>query len=551
VARSLATTRAHLEVRAAVVARTRAELLPRLAALCGVGPVASARPGEARLALLFTGQGSQRAGMGRELATSFPAFREALDEVVAGFAAHLPRSLREVMFAEVSSDAAALLAQTAFTQPALFALEVALYRLGESFGLRPELLLGHSIGELAAAYVAGVFSLSDACALVAARGRLMQDLPPGGVMVSLEASEAELLPLLLDRAGELDLAALNGPWSTVISGEEDAVFAVARAMEARGRKATRLGVSHAFHSPRMEPMLAELRRLACRLRFRPPQIQIVSSVTGRRASAEELCSPDYWVKQARQPVRFLDAMRVLGSEGITTYLELGPQGVLAALGQECLSQDVRESAAFLPALRRDGSEAAALVTAMGGLHVRGHALDWAAYFATSGARRVTLPTYPFQRQRYWLSATPRSSARAAEETAEAMLRRLLGQGALSAAARAALPEILTALSTGRDAVARADVAGWFHQLQWRPVSLGVAHGDGEWLILDAGDAGDGGDAAAVATALRRCGGTVATRSLTADADPAAGDDLLSGALRGVVFLAGSGAGAPARFLKVL
>ena len=408
VAYSLATTRSHFERRAVVVVSDRAALLDALGALAQGHPAPDVVLGEAqiegKLALLFTGQGSQRPGMGRDFYEAFPAFRASLDAVCAHLDVHLGRSLREILFAAEGSEDAALLDQTAFTQTALFALEVALFRLVETWGLKPDLLLGHSIGELVAAHVAGVLSLEDACTLVAARARLMQALPQGGAMVSLQASEEEVGPLFVGREDRVAIAALNGPLSTVVAGDEDAVLEVARHIEALGRKTTRLRVSHAFHSPRMEGMLEAFRRVAGGLTFHPPRIPIISNITGKRATAEELGSPGYWVRHARQAVRFVDGVRTLEAEGVTSFLELGPQGVLCAMAQGCLSEEAQTGTAFLPALRNDRPEVQTLTAALGGLHARGHELDWKVFFAPFRARRVPLPTYAFQRERYWLEA---------------------------------------------------------------------------------------------------------------------------------------------------
>ncbi|WP_344317747.1 SDR family NAD(P)-dependent oxidoreductase, partial [Streptomyces javensis] len=406
---ALATGRSAFGHRAVVVGAEREELLRGLAELASGTARETVADTAGKTAFLFTGQGAQRIGMGRELYSAFPVFAAAFDAVCAELDRHLDGSVREVVFGEDAEP----LNRTVFTQTALFALEVALYRLVESWGLRPDFLVGHSVGELAAAHVAGVFSLEDACALVAARGRLMQALPEGGAMVSLQAAEADVLPHLEGHEDLVSVAAVNGPRATVISGDEDTVLRIA---EATGAKSKRLTVSHAFHSPLMDAMLAEFGTVAAGIGYSAPRIAVVSNVTGE-AAGEELCSPEYWVRHVRRAVRFGDGIRFLAERNVTRFVEIGPAGVLSAMGQECLAETDAETdadidaetgvdteAAFVPLLRKDRGEAESLLAGVGRVHAHGGAVDWEQVFAGRGARRVELPTYAFQRQRYWLDA---------------------------------------------------------------------------------------------------------------------------------------------------
>ncbi|MET8413393.1 SDR family NAD(P)-dependent oxidoreductase, partial [Streptomyces sp. NPDC005195] len=405
IALSLARGRTAFEDRAAVVADDPASFTEALTALAEgrEHPLLSTdRARTGKVAFLFSGQGAQQPGTGSGLYARYDAFADALDAVCAHMDRHLEHPLRDILFAPAGTPEAALLDQTAYTQAGLFAVEVALFRLVESTGLKPDAVLGHSVGEIAAAHVAGVLALEDACLLVATRGRLMQALPEGGAMISVQASEQEVRELLAGHEGRAAIAALNSPLATVVSGDEDAVTAVADALAAQGRKTRRLNVSHAFHSPRMDAMLDEFTALTAHLPHHTPALPVISAVTGAPYGAQEIADPAHWGRQVREAVRFGDGVRTLEEEGITTYVEIGPGGVLTALAGDCVTGD----ATLVPLLRRDTDESESFTTALARLHVRGHAPDWATLLAPLGARRVDLPTYPFQRGSYWLQATP-------------------------------------------------------------------------------------------------------------------------------------------------
>ncbi|MGC9381240.1 type I polyketide synthase, partial [Streptomyces sp. MH13] len=546
---SLATTRGVFEHRAVALGFDRDGLLRALNALADGTDTPDAihdEPATGRLAFLFTGQGSQRLGMGRELYGAYPVFADALDDACWHLDDQLEHPLLDVLFAEEGTPAAALLDETAYTQPALFAVEVALFRLLESWGLRPDLVAGHSVGEIAAAHAAGVFSLEDACALVAARGRLMQALPTGGVMIAVQASEDEVLPLLDER---VSIAAVNGPRSVVIAGDEDATRSVAAHFTAQGHKTKQLVVSHAFHSFHMDGMLDEFRRVAQVIEYGTPALPLVSLLTGRAATAAELTDPEHWLRHAREAVRFHDGMRTLEDRGVTTYLELGPDAVLTAMAQDCVDS---RGTAFAAALRSGRPEATTLLTAVARAHTRGAAVDWSRLFTGSGARRVDLPTYAFQRSRYWMDSAPGTGNPGqpgahtghGTDTADRAFWDAIEQEDVTGLAAALdldddrpLSELVPALSAWRRRRrTESEAEGWRYRVVWKPLAdASSTRLSGAWLVVvPAGGDVDG----PVVGALAGRGAEVRRVEVAAGADRVALAGLVGGEWAGVVSLLG-------------
>ncbi|HNN93691.1 MAG TPA: beta-ketoacyl synthase N-terminal-like domain-containing protein, partial [Pseudomonadota bacterium] len=396
---SLATTRSPLRHRMALVVRSFNGLEGALAAApepAEGGPTAIGDTSTAKLAFLFTGQGAQIAGMGQGLHRAFPAFREAFERALHLFERGRPGFLRRVMWAPAGHADAALLDQTGYTQPALFVLEYALCMQWQAWGITPDLVAGHSIGELVAACIAGVFTLEDAARLCLARAELMQALPAGGAMASIACPEATVAAAVSAHASEVAIAGVNGPEQVVISGAQAAVLRIVEAFVARGVRTKMLRVSHAFHSPLMDPMLAAFAEVARSIRYHAPTRPLISNLSGRLAGAE-ICTPEYWVRHVREAVRFAEGLHSLDAAGVRSFVEIGPKSTLLGLVPTCLPQ---REVALLPSLRAERPEDESVLAALGDLFARGRQVDWDGVFSTR-RRCFDLPSYPFQRQSYW------------------------------------------------------------------------------------------------------------------------------------------------------
>ncbi len=397
--------RAHFAWRATVQVTSGEALRAGLAALAGghefegLRTARVARPDPPNIAFLFTGQGAQYAGMARSLYAAAPVFRAALDDCAALLANPLKRPLLEVMFAPAGETSP--LDETAYAQPALFSLEWALVQLWRSWGVTPCVVMGHSVGELVAACVAGVLSLPDALALVAERGRLMQSLPAGGAMAAVFAPEAHLTAALASRAGEVSVAAVNGPSQTVISGTADAVAALCAEFSAAGLRCKALPVSHAFHSPLVEPVLDAFERAAGAVTFAPAQLRLVSNLSGQLARPGELTSPAYWRRHVREAVRFGDGLESLAALRPDVLLEIGPHPTLLSFASAVAGSAV---ATPVHSLRQGRDDWAEMQHSLATLYLAGVHIDWRGVEQGGGRRIVDVPSYPFQRERHWFRA---------------------------------------------------------------------------------------------------------------------------------------------------
>jgi len=410
------TRRSHFHHRLACVAKSKDQLRGQLQAFAageeavGTTQGAVANDTSPSIAFLFTGQGSQYIGMGEELYHTQPLFRETLNHCDAILQPYLPTPLLEVIYpspkqtlgSNGTERKASWLNQTTYTQPALFAVEYALAQMWISWGIQPSVVMGHSVGEYVAACVAGVFRLEEGLKLIAARGRLMQALPQTGTMLAVRASEEQVRQAIAPYQQDVAIAAINAPQNIVISGRQTAVATLRASLEAAGIEATPLNVSHAFHSPLMEPMLAEFAQTAAEIDYRPPQLPIGSNVTGGLVT-EEMTTPDYWCQHIRQPVRFADTLNTLYQQGHRTFLEIGPKPILLGMGRACLPQPENR---WLPSLRSGYSDWQCLLQSLGELYTQGTPVNWSGIEPKHSRPFVHLPTYPFQRQRYWWEEAP-------------------------------------------------------------------------------------------------------------------------------------------------
>jgi acyl transferase domain-containing protein/acyl carrier protein len=540
---SLVVSRSVFEHRAVVTGMGREELAAGLAAVAAgrtaPGVITGAvPPGGARVGFIFAGQGAQRAGMGAGLHAASPVFAAAFDQVCAQLEDQLGAPVADVVLGREPDGGEGRADQTVFAQAGLFAVGVGLVALLAGCGIRPDAVAGHSVGEVTAAYAAGVLSLSDACALVAARARLMQALPGGGAMTAIAASEAEVAAALGEVAG-VSVAAVNGPAAVAISGDAGPVDAVAGLFAGRRRRVRRLRVSHAFHSHRMDPVLGELGQAAGRLEYAAPRVPWVGALTGELVTE---CEPGYWVRQAREPVRFADAVTALAAQGITVFLEIGPDGTLSALGPAALPHDSGGGAVFVPVLRPGQAAPAAVISALGRVHARGVAVDWAAVLG--GVQRVELPTYAFRHQRFWPAARPVlvAGGDGAAPAAEARFWAAVEGGDLQVLADTLavddqrLAGVMPALAAWRRRELDRSVTGaWRYRVTWVPVpGPGPGGLTGTWLVVaPAGSAGAGlaleaGQAMAVRGA----------RVITAEAGPGAGRAVLAARIGQALELAG-------------
>ena len=438
--------RSHFGHRLAVIGRDGAQLahglasfgrgVPEPGVIHGVTVEGGPRP---RIAFLFTGQGSQYVGMGRELFESQPSFRATLETCDELLRPHLKISLIDTLYYRHGNEVQQqqLLNQTHVTQPVLFAIEYALAELWRAWGVEPSVVMGHSVGEYVAACVAGLFSLEDGLKLIAERGRLMQSLPAGGSMAAVFADADQLERVLTPYKKTVSIAALNGPENTVISGVGTDVQSVMDQLAAEGIRSKPLDVSHAFHSPLMDPILDAFEQVAAQVVYKPLKVRLISNLTGETGDSEAMGQPRWWRRHVREPVNFGKSIQNLHAKGCRLFLEIGPHPTLLGMAVRCLPG---AAAQWLPSLRRNRSDWKQMLESLGSLYVNGTRIDWQGFDRDYIRQRVALPTYPFQRKRYWVDLPKPSKFRGTQASSS--------------------PE--------------SDGDPWLYEMAWRPKELPMA-----------------------------------------------------------------------------
>ena len=488
--------------RLAVVANNREELQTKLYDFIADSPEMGlvsgeiSSPGLPKVAMLFTGQGSQYVGMGRQLYETQPTFKAAVDECAEILKEYLDKPLLEILYGVEAQEG--IIAQTKYTQPALFAIEYALYKLWSSWGIKPDVVMGHSVGEYVAATVAGIFSLNSGLKLISHRGRLMQQLPPGGEMLSIMASEDEVNQLIAAYSEKVAIAAINGLQSIVISGEAEAIYTIKEKLDSLSIKNKQLQVSHGFHSHLMEPMLEEFTLIANQITYNQPRIPLISNVTGVKVD-DSITTANYWVNHIRQPVKFARSMETLGQEGYEIFLEIGPKPILLGMGKQCLPNH----GIWLPSLRPNQGEWHQILQSLAELYVKGVKVDWLGFDKDYSRSKVVLPTYPFQRQRYWVETSPKYSRKAITKSNESkttnivelfndgntqkLVQQLEKVGKFSPEQVNLLPELLETLVEQHQRELNTEtIKDCFYEIKWKPsdiIQVQTRIEAGHWLIF--------------------------------------------------------------------
>ncbi len=527
------TGRSHFDHRLAIITESTGQLRDKLSAVeeMEMGKMTGYTKGKAsqfspKIAFLFPGQGSQYVGMGRELYQTQPIFRQTLERCDEILRAYLPKPLLEVLYQEsdvqeerkiiVSRGRHFSLHETIYTQPALFAFEYALAKLWQSWGIEPTVVMGHSLGEYVAACVAGVFSLEEGLQLIVERARLMQSLPPDGAMLTVMADEAYVLKACQPYSQAISIAAINEPAHIVISGQNKAIQAVQARLEADGIKTYPLNVSVGAHSHLMAPISADFEKITAKVNYSSPRLDIISNLSGKQVEKDEITTPEYWCRHAQAPVRFAAGMETLHQQGIDIFVEIGPQPTLLGMGRQCLPPEV---GVWLPSLRQWYSDWQQLLQSLAELYVHGVSIDWAGFYQDYPCCRIALPTYPFQRQRYWFETSKNVDSLPKPETqtsivelivqgeTEQLAQRLEQVSHLSVAREQLLSVLEVLVQEHQQQVRFNTIQEWLYQLIWQSKPRSTTHistepqssSPGRWLIF----ADQGGVGQALAQQLQK------------------------------------------------